>query len=229
MSRQKITRAKVKQSPGQRARGAGKPDARDPDKQDRLTPPEFLDAVERKFGPIVFDLAAERGKSVRGVPCFTKEDDALKQDWLRIPDVANWKLREKVEPLLGNRFLNPEFGMFAEFTRRAAEYSSAQCPVLLLHLASIDANWYERWVYPFAISWSLDRIQFVGETKPFTKPLMLSLYGFGGGFGIQRWHWKADNANAAHGVLQWEQRCHELGIDPQSPASFHRSKKKMCT
>jgi hypothetical protein len=180
---------KTHTAPRGRPRGAGKPDAPTKSDQSRLTPPEFLDAVERRFGPLVFDLAAERGKSVRGLPCFTKEDDALSKSWRCIQTDAGIGTMD----LEGVRWLNPPFGMFTEFAAQAAAEATARHPVLFLSLASVDSNWYWDHVFPNAISWAIDRIQFVGETHPFPKPLMLSYFGLGGGFGIQRWRWKASS------------------------------------
>lgn len=162
-----------------------KVDTRNTSDQDRRTPQEFIDLVEERFGPIVFDLAAKKGHSVNGLPCFTPEQDALKQDWLRCDAFGSGADRT------GNRWLNPPFNRFPEFTKQAGAQCSFDRPILMLTLASVGANWYWDNVVPNAFTFAIDRIQFVGESDPFTKDLLLHLFGFGSGGGlIQRWRTK---------------------------------------
>ena len=146
--------------------------------QDRRTPPELLDVIEARFGKFVFDLAAKKGHSIRGLPCYTPEQDALKWGWgANLP--------------AGNRWLNPPFSRFPEFTKKAAESATPSCPIVMLTLTSIGTNWYWKNVVPFAFSYSIPRVQFIGEPYVFTKDLLVNLYGFGSGGGlIQRWPMK---------------------------------------
>lgn len=44
------------------------------------TPPEFMNPLQRRFGKIAVDLAAEP-KTAQAERYFTKEDDALQQHW----------------------------------------------------------------------------------------------------------------------------------------------------
>jgi len=144
--------------------------------QDRRTPPELLDVIEARFGRFVFDLAAQKGHAIRGLPCFTPEQDALARDW------------RAVNMPVGNRWLNPPFGRFPEFTAKAAAEATPGCPIVMLTLASIGTNWYWENVVPYAFSYAIDRVQFVGEPNVFTKDLLVNLFGHGSGGGIiQRW------------------------------------------
>lgn len=154
--------------------------------QDRRTPPELLDVLETRFGKFVFDLAAQKGHAIRGLPCFTPETNALTQDWLG-------------DPPPGNRWLNCPFNQFPEFTKQAAAQSSPKCPIVMLTLASIGANWYWDNVVPHAFSFAIDRVQFVGEPHVLTKDLLVNLFGFGSGGGtIQRWRTRVPKRGIIH-------------------------------
>lgn len=67
-------------------------------KQDYRTPPEFVDAVAKRFGRPHWDLAASHGDEIDLVlGYFTPEDDSLQQDWRDLPVVC------------GIAWLNPPF------------------------------------------------------------------------------------------------------------------------
>jgi phage N-6-adenine-methyltransferase len=142
-------------------------------RQDYGTPRVFLDAVERRFGAIDFDLAARADNTV--VPAFySPEDNALVQDWT-LPGVrVAW--------------LNPPFGDIEPWARKVAECRNLPRWTLMLVPASVDTLWYERHIHNQAMVWSIPRITFVGETTPYPKALMLVGAGFGvSGFGVWRW------------------------------------------
>lgn len=143
-------------------------------RQDYGTPREFLDAVERRFGTICFDLAASKSNAVCPAH-FTKEDDALAQDWRGIP---------------GTLWLNPPYADIGPWANKCAQLSWRYGWLLFLVPASVDSNWFagavERCAFVMPLS---PRLTFVGEKDPYPKPVMLCAFGFGVS-GFQPWRWK---------------------------------------
>lgn len=156
-------------------------------RQDYETPRELFSAVERRFGPFVFDLAA----SSRNSKCneyYNSRVDSLKQDWSQ---------------LRGNLWLNPPFANIdpwaakcklsrinlAVLEHKAGQYQSpaATC-IFLLTPASVGSNWFMEHVWGHALVLALNpRLTFVGETAPYPKDCILSVYGMTPGFEIWRW------------------------------------------
>lgn len=148
-------------------------------KQDYGTPPEFLDAVRSRFGPIVADLSATSDNCV--VPDHYGDDDeggALVQPWA-------------TDFLSGNLWLNPPFtdiGRWAE--KCACEAPLRHGLILLLTPASVGANWFAEHVHDKAMVLAIrPRLTFVGCTDPYPKDLILSVYGMGFR-GFDTWRWK---------------------------------------
>lgn len=170
-------------------------------KQDYCTPRVFLDAVERKFGPIVWDLAATAYQSVIGyrLPAnYFGPDHVLESRRDALSAVWN-----QIEP--GLRWLNPPFSHIAPWVKRCALYASATKPIALLVPASIGANWYWDYVAPNARTFSVGRMMFVirhedgsetpacfdkhGKPTNYNKNLMFCVFGMSPGG--ERWKWKA--------------------------------------
>ena len=148
-------------------------------KQDFETPPDFMAALEARFGKMDVDLACrtDNAKAPAGY-YFDQGIDSLKQNWaLNFPD--------------GNHWLNPEFGNIDPFVEKCAREALLlqRGRISLLTPASIGTNWYARHVYGKAMVLGLSpRIQFVGATQGYPKDLSLSIYGQGhNGHGIWRW------------------------------------------
>lgn len=147
--------------------------ARGTSKQDYATPPAFIAAVEKRFGPIAFDLAAspENAKAPR---FFTKEDDSLRKAW---------------GALDGNLWLNPEFDDIAPWADLCAGVRGRSAWTMMLTPASPGANWFRRLVVPNAYVLELaPRISFDGK-HPYPKDCILSAFGFGV-VGRDVWRWK---------------------------------------
>lgn len=154
-------------------------------KQDYGTPWEFIHAVEGRFGPIVWDLAAHAGNA-KSSNFYTKEDDTLVQPWAeRHP--------------AGNLWLNPEFGNIEPYAAKcAAERARRVGFIFLLTPASVGTDWFKDHVHGKAVVLGLSpRLQFEG-TKPnpetgridgYPKDLMLSVFGYGL-HGFDTWRWK---------------------------------------
>lgn len=146
------------------------------------TPWEFIDAVEKRFGKLDWDLAASADNCVvrnvsggRSAQFFSKEEDSLAQDWKQVG---------------GLLWLNPPFDAIKKFAKKCAEESDPLARVLMLTPARVETNWWWQWMRPHAISYALSpRLTFVGHAKPYPMGLALHLFGMGAtGFG--RWRWK---------------------------------------
>ena len=151
-------------------------------KQDYSTPKDFIDAVEKLFGPLAWDLAC--GETNNKAPNFyTEEDDSLSQDWTKLE---------------GNLWLNPPFGKIAPWAKKCASSISCGKRILLLTPASVGSNWFRDYVYDKALTvFALNpRLSFDGKA-PFPKDCILSIYsekddeyGMGNTLGFKIWTWK---------------------------------------
>lgn len=145
-------------------------------KQDYETPPDFISAVERRFGRITFDLAASP-HNAKAKYFFALENgvDALRQDWS--------------DPKLGCvRWLNPPFANIGPWAEKCAACRWLPAWTLLLTPASIGSLWYARHVLRRAHVDGISRMVFVGETQSYPKDLSLSAFGFGvSGHGFWQW------------------------------------------
>jgi hypothetical protein len=170
-----------------RRRGAGL--ARHASDQAIETPPDFLSAVVKRFGPLAFDLAADRSnaKALRYYGVGGEQSNALATEspWGSVVGMPR-----------GNRWLNPPFGHMLPWVEKAArtvregQFSPGD-RVLLLAPAAVGANWYLDWAMPFARTVLLrGRVQFVGQEHPYPKDLTLLLYGDAPGTEV--WDWRSD-------------------------------------
>lgn len=148
--------------------------------QDIGTPRVFLDAVELRFGPLCFDLAAS-AVNAKAPMCFGVVDDSLSQDWTNLP---------------GTLWLNPPFGNIAPWARKCAQ--STEAPhvfrrILMLVPASVGSRWFAQYVHGKAMVLALvGRMAFEGHKQTFPKDLMLVEYG--GWRGFDTWEWRPARA-----------------------------------
>ncbi len=132
-------------------------------KQDYETPHEFIIAVEKRFGPLDCDLAAD-------------EHNAQAPVWFSLgehADIARWaqKCAESIGPWTSS--VVP--------VRR----------ILLLTPASIGSNWFARFVHRKAFVLGLNpRLKFVGELQSYPKDLMLSVFATDIDPGFDVWRWR---------------------------------------
>jgi phage N-6-adenine-methyltransferase len=154
-------------------------------KQDYGTPPEFIDAVVKRFGPLYADLAAtnENKKALIYLgpdhPSPDLRDSlALDIDWAELfPNKNLW--------------LNPPFANIDPWAEKLAK----QCRYRLglsffLTPASIGSNWFANHVAGKAFVLGLSpRLTFDGTDDPYPKDLSLSVFGFGL-HGFDTWRWK---------------------------------------
>jgi len=143
------------------------------------TPWELIDAVEKRFGKIKFDLAASRAncKARSTKKFFSERDDAFKQDWRK---------------LKGNLWLNPPFGDIHPWAAECAEAGkSSGTHVLFLIPASVGSNWWAEHVDKKAdVHFLSPRVTFVGHTASYPKDLALCRYHRGARGLYECWRWK---------------------------------------
>lgn len=152
--------------------------ARGTSKQDFKTPPDFMQAVQLRFGPIIWDLAAHSGNT-QHAQFFSKEMDSLKQEWSTLGNGWLW--------------LNPEFDDIDPWAEKCAKEMKLGAKILFLTPASIGANWYWKHVSKNACVQALQsRMSFDGK-HPYPKDLILSVFCHGLR-GFQPWDWKGKRA-----------------------------------
>ena len=148
-------------------------------RQDYATPPDFMESLYKRFGPISFDLAAS-GENYKHPAYFTEAEDSLSQDWSK---------------LRGQLFLNPPFDNIAPWARKCADTSMAKVlslgiKIFFLVPASVGSNWFAAYVHKRALVLALNgRIHFdpTNPTWGYPKDCMLCVYGELPGFDVWRW------------------------------------------
>lgn len=157
-------------------------------KQDYETPPDFIAAVEERFGPLSVDLAA-RKDNAKVKLYVSPEENSLSVLWTqRFPRCNLW--------------LNPPFsdiGPWAEKCARETKEARARrewTTILFLTPASIGSDWFADHVHQKALVLGLrPRLKFVGmkpnpktgKVDGYPKDLMLSVFGLPPGFDTWRW------------------------------------------
>lgn len=147
-------------------------------KQDYQTPRAFLEAVERRFGPIVWDLAAHEGNHVAHSwygPGSESAADSLDPSirWHRV----------------GNLWLNPPFNDIEPWAQKCknemADTSYGKLSFLVP--ASVGSEWFAQYVWGHSRVLPLrPRLSFDG-VNPYPKDCMLCVYGEAPGFEPWRW------------------------------------------
>jgi phage N-6-adenine-methyltransferase len=149
--------------------------------QDYATPANFIAAVERRFGPIVFDLAAD-ASNAKAREYFTEKRNALAESWS--PRVLGD----------GLFWLNPPFKRIAPWAQKCAKEGARGARIALLVPAAIGSNWYRDWCWQQSFTPALNgRLHFdpLRPTWGYNKDCMLCLFGddsLAGTFGV--WKWK---------------------------------------
>lgn len=146
------------------------------------TPPEFLRAVERRFGKIGLDLAAKEDNHVApvwfGPGSPVDREDALVAVW------DDWVDEREL------RWLNPPFENIEHWAARCSSIRW-RCPIAMLVPASIGTEWFRACVHGSALVLGLGpRMTFVGAEDPYPKDLMLCLWGPFVAPGFDVWRWK---------------------------------------
>lgn len=152
-------------------------------KQDYATPPEFMRAVNARFGPHSFDLAAHAANT-KHARYFTEADNSLIQDW------------HKIDGLL---WLNPPFDPIAPWAAKCHAEAEKGARIAFLVPASVGSNWYRDNIHDqHRVLFLNGRICFDGKNG-FPKDCMLVLFGDVPDFEV--WRWKDAEACAAFTVV----------------------------
>jgi len=145
-------------------------------RQDYETPPDFIQAVERRFGIINCDFAASKLNS-KGQVWIDEAMDSLSADcpWNKYKGIC---------------WLNPPFSNIAPWAEKCWQESEKGAKILFLVPASVGSNWFAKFVFGKANVLFLNgRLQFVGASDPYPKDCILACYGYGiESFEI--WKWK---------------------------------------
>jgi len=147
-------------------------------KQDYETPPELVEAVERRFGRLTADLACTPRNAKISDPdgeVFSLENgtDSLANPW----------------PTLGRLWLNPPYADIAPWAAKASAWRGEfGARLLMLTPASVGAAWFRDHVHGRALVLALSpRIRFVGSNGTDLRDYILSVFGDGPGFDCWRW------------------------------------------
>lgn len=143
-------------------------------RQDYETPDDFFQAVQHRFGMMVFDLAASMDNSKCGSFFYNEQDDSLTHVW---------------HGKGGNVWLNPPYGDIGPWAEKCAIESAAGAKIFMLVPASIGSNWYMDFVEPYAyVLAPSPRLSFDGK-HPYPKDVILACY-LHGLTGFKTWRWK---------------------------------------
>lgn len=145
------------------------------------TPPDLLEAVRKRFGHIDWDLAATRENSVAAGSYFGPgsefAEDALFAEWPRRPEMLCW--------------LNPPYAHIGPWAAKAVLESEQGCQLLMLVPAAVGADWFNRWVRPYAYVLELSpRVTFVNHAHAYPKDLIIAHYSPHRLIGRRAWEWK---------------------------------------
>jgi phage N-6-adenine-methyltransferase len=142
-------------------------------KQDHPTPPEFIRAVEQKFGKLDIDLAANK-ENAKAPRFISEEQNSLTTNWAQLG---------------GLLWLNPPFAHIEPWAAKCRMAAENGARILLLTPASVGSVWFGSHILGRAMVFSLfPRISFDG-IAPYPKDCMLSVF-WGGVCGFDMWKWK---------------------------------------
>lgn len=162
-------------------------------KQNYGTPWDFLAPTIKRFGKIVFDLAAEEknkkhkryfAKPLKG-KCGSKICTAVAHDSL----VQNWAaLTKKYGGIL---WLNPPFKRILAWIVKCALEAERGASVVLLSSAAVGSDWYLKHVFGVADTYILNgRLTF--DEEPFMRDLMVTHWWPGMTGKMNVWDWRKD-------------------------------------
>lgn len=151
-----------------------------------VTPVEFMQAVESRFGRIDFDLAATR-INAKAPHFYTAQQNALRYPWIASD--------RRCQSSRTHFWLNPPYRHITPWVRRATEeqrrLSSGWFLVLLP--ASVGSNWFRKYVFNFASVYFLEGRICFNKRQPYPKDCMLLQYrNPRKDLLINIWDWKRD-------------------------------------
>ena len=141
------------------------------------TPREFLGAVERRFGKITWDLAANEKNKVAFMHLGpgSAYPDALAEDW---SDGFN-----------GLLWLNPPYSKIGPWAQKCHENRGDRSRIAFLVPAGVSTKWFRNYVHEKALVLFISpKLTFVGHEQQYPKDLILAMYGEKPGY--ECWRWK---------------------------------------
>lgn len=144
--------------------------------QEVSTPPEFIKAVEARFGKIDLDLAANASNHVAPRylgPGGLAEDALAYNHWGSLNTG-------------GLAYLNPPFAKVLPWAYRATTSRKNGLRVALLIPAAVCTDWFLEWVQPNAYVFLLTPRVFAREVRD----CALCIYEPAGYRGMEPWEWK---------------------------------------
>ncbi len=141
--------------------------------QEVRTPRIFLDAVEKRFGKVTLDLAANAENAVcrsHFGPGSSLGEDALAQRWDNF----------------GLQWLNPPFRNVRAWAEKCYEESALGSLIAMLAPASVCTDWFIEYVKPHAYVFELTPRVFKVEVRD----CILALYTPEGYVGRETWRWR---------------------------------------
>lgn len=146
-----------------------------PSRQDYQTPPNFIEAVVKRFGPLGVDLAGSHANAQAPL-VITPEHDSLSLDWAEF-DRTRW--------------LNPPFAHIKPWVARCAALEWDPHPTLLLVPASVGSEWWAQYVdMRAAVRFCRPRLTFVGCDQPYPRDIALCCYGGAFDAKYECWRWR---------------------------------------
>lgn len=158
-----------------------------------VTPPEFIKAVEARFGVLDFDLAAT-DKNAKATSYFTKRQNALKRQWIfkTWPCLAADGYLQKPS---WRFWLNPPYAHLSPWFKKCVDEQRRLTTgsFIVLVPASVGSDWFRKYVWNVASVYFLDgRICFI-PNEPYPKDLMLCIYrNRRRKVSMNIWEWQAD-------------------------------------
>jgi phage N-6-adenine-methyltransferase len=156
--------------------------------QTYATPPEFIEAVKRRFKikQFDYDLAASQ-ENAKAKHFFCEEEDSLKQDWHKLG---------------GSLWLNPPFGRIEPWAKKCLDAGRGNArTIYFLTPASVGSNWWRDCIdapmqhgYADVAVASLflnGRLCFDGKAG-FPKDCAMTLFGPSGVSGYEVWDWRKE-------------------------------------
>lgn len=142
------------------------------------TPTGFFEKCKKKW-PFVWDLAASEINK-KCDQFLSEKSDSLKCCWHKL-DGWHW--------------LNPPFKNITPWADKCLEESELGARIVMLTPASVGSNWFRDFIFRKAEVWFLNgRLTFQGETKPFPKDCMISIFDRDAPIrdSVRVWDWKKD-------------------------------------
>ena len=148
--------------------------------QDCETPRDFIAAVEAKFGPIAWDLAAQANtcKARDPLAYFDRAHDSLIQDWAACGT-------------LGRTWLNPPFANLKPWLVKAHACRAISAPLVLLP-ASVCTEYFDAFVRWRAMVYEVTPRPFAREVRDVILADFREVPAVLPGGGVERrfWRWQ---------------------------------------